>query len=267
MAKRVPIRIDVIDTEQISAHLVRLTFGGDGLAAFTPNGFTDAYVKLVFEPPGVVYPEPLDLDAVRETFPADQWPRLRTYTVRSFDAGRLVIDFVVHGDSGIAGPWAASAQVGDVRYLLGPGGDYAPDAAADWHLLVGDESALPAIAAALDALPADARAHVFVEVEGPDDEIDLARPATWLHRHGGPVGEDLVSAVTGLDEDFAGVHAFVHGEAGFVRDLRRHLRRERMVPLERLSVSGYWRLGKDDEAWRAVKRQWNEAIAAEESTQ
>ena len=87
----------------------------------------------------------------------------------------------------------------------------------------------------------------------------------WLHRGPAPYGERLVKAVRELDFPDGDVHAFVHGEAGFVRELRRHLRTERGIPLARLSISGYWRLGRDDEAWRSSKREWNEQIEAEEA--
>jgi NADPH-dependent ferric siderophore reductase len=153
--------------------------------------------------------------------------------------------------------------------MLGPGGGYAPDPEAGWHLFVGDESALPAIAASLEALPAGAPAHVFVEVDGPEDEQETKTAGdariSWIHRGGRPVGERLVRAVRDLEFPGGRVHAFVHGEAGFVKELRRHLRVDRGVGLDQLSISGYWRMGVDDEAWRAVKRDWNRRVEEEEA--
>src|SRR5690606_21164117 len=110
---------------------------------------------------GVAYPQPFNIQQVRATMPRELWPRLRTYTVRAWDpdALELTLDFVHHGDEGLAGPWAANARPGDELFMLGPGGGYAPDPGADWHLLAGDESALPAIAASLEALPEGARAY------------------------------------------------------------------------------------------------------------
>ncbi|WP_405568521.1 siderophore-interacting protein [Streptomyces sp. NBC_01167] len=260
----------VVHTEHLTPHMVRIVLGGEGLADFGLDGFTDHYVKLLFTPEGVSYPEPFDMDRIRAEFPRDQWPANRTYTVRSWDrdSGELTIDFVVHGDEGLAGPWAARARAGDTLRILGPGGGYAPDPAADWHLLVGDESALPAIAAALENMPTGARVHAFVEVDGPEDEQKVVTPdgveIHWLHRSGRPVGEALVAAVTALEFPEGTMCAFVHGEAGFVKELRRHLRLERQVPREQLSISGYWRLGQSDEAWRAVKREWNEQVEREQ---
>ncbi|MFG2331973.1 siderophore-interacting protein [Streptomyces sp. NPDC048604] len=260
----------VVRTERITPHMVRLVLGGDGLAAFEVDEFTDHYVKLLFAAEGVTYPEPFDMDRIRAEFPREQWPTTRTYTVRAWDPvhRELTVDFVVHGDEGLAGPWAARAQAGDTVRFLGPGGGYAPDPAADWHLLVGDESALPAIAASLERLPAGARVHAFVEVSDTTEEQKLATASgidvTWLHRGDRPVGALLVDAVRALDFPAGDVHAFVHGEAGAVKELRRHLRMDREIPRDRLSISGYWRLGKTDEAWRAIKREWNDQVEREQ---
>ncbi|WP_432250052.1 siderophore-interacting protein [Streptomyces sanyensis] len=257
-------------TERLTPHMVRVVLALPPDTAFALGSFTDHYVKLVFAPEGVSYPEPFDLDRIRAEFPREQWPANRTYTVRSWDAAHreLAVDFVVHGDEGLAGPWAARARAGETVRLLGPGGGYAPDPEADWHLLAGDESALPAIAASLERMPAGAVVHAFVEVAGPEEEQKVVTPdgveIRWLHRGARPVGEALVAAVTALEAPPGEVSAFVHGEAGFVKELRRHLRQERGIPRERLSISGYWRLGQTDEAWRAVKREWNEQVEREQ---
>lgn len=257
-------------TEQISPSMVRVVLGGEGLTRFTPSPSTDSYVKIVFLVPGFDYPQPLDLGVVRETLPPEAAPRLRTYTVRAFDADRceLTLDVVVHGDEGLAGPWARNAAAGDEVLLLGPGGGYAPDPSAAWHLLIGDESALPAIAVAAEALPPEARVQVVVEVAHAGDEIPLGAPAaaevTWVHRDGRRPGEALVAAVRQLAWPGGSPQAFVHGEAGFVRELRRWLLVERAVPREQLSISGYWRVGSDDEGWRAAKADWNRQIEDDE---
>ncbi|PXY27626.1 siderophore-interacting protein [Prauserella muralis] len=255
------IRLRVLRTERITPHMIRVVAGGDGLAAFTPNGFTDAYVKVLFPVPGVEYPEPFDMQTIKAELPREHWPRQRSYTVRYFDAaaGELVIDFVHHGDAGLAGPWAARLEPGDEVMLLGPGGAYAPSPDADWHLLVGDESALPAIAASLEAVPAGAPVRAVLLVEDASEEQPLATKGDaqirWLHRR---AGDDIVAAVRHLEFPPGTVHAFVHGEAGFVRDLRRHLLSERGVAKEWLSISGYWRQGRTDEAWREEKRSFME---------
>ncbi|MFB7994660.1 siderophore-interacting protein [Streptomyces sp. NPDC056002] len=263
-------RGEVLRTERLTPHMQRVVLGGDGLAAFAAGGCTDHYVKLQFPLDGVTYPEPFDLGRIREELPREQWPVTRTYSVRAWDpvARELTLDFVVHGDEGIAGPWARDVQPGASVHLAGPGGAYAPDPTADWHLLAGDESALPAIAAALEALPEGAVAHAFVEVSDAAEEqkIDSAAQVAWLHRGDRPVGEALVEAVRGLAFPAGRVHAFVHGEAGFVKELRRHLRAEREIPREDLSISGYWRLGHNEDGWQASKREWNAQVEAEQET-
>ncbi|MFI5703100.1 siderophore-interacting protein [Streptomyces xanthochromogenes] len=260
----------VVRTERITPHMVRVVLGGESLAGFGVGEHTDHYIKLLFPAQGVSYPEPFDMERIRAEFPRAQWPSTRAYTVRAWDAelGELTVDFVVHGDEGLAGPWALRVQPGETVRFLGPGGGYAPDPAADWHLLAGDESALPAIAAALERMPAGALVHALVEVAGPEEEQKISTPdgvaVTWLHRGEAAVGSQLVGAVKDLEFPAGDVHAFVHGEAGFVKELRALLRVERNVPRERLSISGYWRLGQDDDAWRAAKREWNEQVEREQ---
>jgi NADPH-dependent ferric siderophore reductase len=258
--------LEVRRTERLTPHMIRVVAGGADLAAFPDTPYTDRYVKILFPRPGVAYPEPFDMDAIRAQFPRDQWPAMRTYTVRAFDqaAGELTIDFVHHGDEGIAGPWAAAARPGDVLRLLGPGGAYAPDPEADWHLMVGDESALPAIGAACERVPAGVPVVAVLEVADAAEQQRLAGPGdlrvTWLHRD--PAEPDrLVAAVRALEFLPGRVSSFVHGEAGFVRDVRRHLVDERGVPREALSVSGYWRRGRDEDGWQADKAAERAAAA------
>jgi NADPH-dependent ferric siderophore reductase len=165
----------------------------------------------------------------------------------------LAIDFVHHGDVGVAGPWAASVRPGAEFSLTGPGGAYAPSAASGWHLLLGDEAALPAIGAALERLPAGARARVVVEVAGVDEEQKFDSPGvvevTWVHRD---AGGSLVDVVKGMEFSGEDVQAFVHGEAAMVKELR-GVMAERGVTKERLSISGYWRRGLSEDRFREVK--------------
>jgi NADPH-dependent ferric siderophore reductase len=267
---RKPYTAQVVRTERLTPHMQRVVLGGEGLADFAAGVCTDHYVKLLFAPEGVAYPEPFDMQRIRDEFPREQWPVTRTYTVRQWDAEHreLTLDFVIHGDEGLAGPWAMRVQPGETVRFMGPGGAYAPDTDADWHLLVGDESALPAIACALEALPRGARAYAFVEVSGPEEEqkIDSDVEVVWLHRGARPLGEALVEAVRALEFPEGRVHAFVHGEAHFVKELRRLLRVERHIAREDLSISGYWRRGHNEDGWQATKRDWNARIEAEQES-
>jgi NADPH-dependent ferric siderophore reductase len=262
---------EVVRTSRVTPHMIRVVLGGAGLAGFPAGEFTDHYVKLLFPPPGAPYAAPFDADQVRADLPPELWPVTRTYTVRAWDpvSGELTIDFVHHGDEGVAGPWAAAAAPGDRIQFFGPGGGYAPSPDADWHLLVGDESALPAIGAALPRLPAGVPALVFVEVEGPEEQqsdLVLAEGVTvvWVHRGSGVPGTALAAAVTAVELPAGTGHVFVHGEAGLVRELRLHLRTLRGLTPEFTSISGYWRRGRTEDRWQSEKRAWNAEVEVAE---
>jgi NADPH-dependent ferric siderophore reductase len=268
---------EVVRTEQLTPHLIRVVLGGSGFDTFTPNNYTDAYVKIVFVSDGIdvgALPQPLTLDSFK-TLPVEQQPPVRTYTIRRVDPEfrEISIDFVVHGDHGVAGPWAAAAEPGQSAYLMGPSGAYAPDPAADWHLLAGDEAAVPAISAALEALPDNAIGKVFIEVAGPDDEIPLKKPdgveVRWIYRgRADLVREDqsgdhspLIAAVKEAHWLPGQVQVFIHGEAQTVmHNLRPFIRKERGVDAKwAASISGYWRRGRSEETFREWKRELAEA--------
>jgi NADPH-dependent ferric siderophore reductase len=233
--------------------MVRVVFGGPGLDGFGAGEFTDHYVKLKL-------PDPRD---GRE--------RTRTYTVREWDAerGELTLDFVVHGDVGVAGPWAAAARPGDELDLAGPGGAYTPDPGADWHLLIGDASVIPAISAALPRIPPGAPVQVVIEVDDPAEEQPLETPGdldlVWVHRSAAP-GEEpelLADALRELEVLPGRGQVFVHGEASSVRAVRRYLATERNVDPQAMSASGYWKLKRTEEGWREDKAEWQRLAEAD----
>jgi NADPH-dependent ferric siderophore reductase len=240
------LRLAVVeDVQRLTPRMLRIVFGGEGLAGFPAGEFTDHYVKLQF-PRG-----------------EGERPRVRTYTVREWDGARLTIDFVVHGDEGVAGPWALAARPGDTLELMGPGGAYAPDPDAGWHLMVGDPSVVPAISASLARVPEGRLVHVLLQAE-PGDEQRLESPGDlrvqWLHGEG---DELLADAVRALDFPAGSLDAFVHGEASAVRALRRHLLGERGLPREAVSISGYWKQTRTEEGWREDKPEWNRLVEAD----
>jgi NADPH-dependent ferric siderophore reductase len=251
MPERRVLSTTVTETVWLTPGMVRVVVEGADLDGFGVGEFTDHYVKCRFG------------------------NKTRSYTVRAFDPAqrRLTLDFVVHGDRGIAGPWAAGARPGDTLELTGPGGAYAPDPGADWHLMVGDDAVLPAIATSLERIPAGVPVFAVIEVDGPEHEQALASPGDlripWVHRPGGP-GEDpegQLELVRSLALPEGRGHAFVHGEATAVRLVRRHLLLERGMPLEALSVSGYWKLRRTDEEWRAEKPDWKRQAEADLAVQ
>lgn len=231
--------LTVVSTERVGPHLVRVVLTGDSLADFGAAEHTDAYVKLRFTD-------------------ADGDPLTRTYTVRAVDreARLLTIDFVTHGDVGHAGPWAQQAKGGDRIVLSGPGSGYAPDPDAGWHLLAGDLSAVPAIAASLEAMPAGASGVALLEVEDRGDVIPLRAPehvdVQWLVNSATDDVDFLARAVDGV-EWRDGVQVFAHGERESIKAVRRVLKK-RGVPREAISISGYWARGRTEDAFQAEKR-------------
>ena len=172
-------------------------------------------------------------------------PTIRTYTVRRFDAtaGELDVDFVLHEGHGPAAAWARDARPGAWVGVSEPGGRYVVDSDADFHLVIGDESALPAVATVLDALPAGVPALAYLEVADAAEEQDLPGGAAvhWVHRGSRPAGAPLVDAVRAAELPGARGQAWLSGESACVRDLRRHLLDDRKLDRRAVYATGYWR--------------------------
>ncbi|GAB2599157.1 siderophore-interacting protein [Streptomyces capparidis] len=253
--------LHVVATEQVTPGMRRITFGGDSLADFTSLA-PDQQVKLFFARDGGVpaVPEPpADGDTVRWyqsylAIPEPVRPWMRAYSVRRHlaDRQRIEIDFALHGEGGGKGPatrWAAAARPGDVIGLVGPAPSHlrTPREGA-WRLLVGDETALPAMAALVEALAPGERALVYAEVADAAEEQrwDGAGDVEvhWLHRGATPAGRStaLIDAVRGARFPDGPVFAWVAGEASAVRAVRRHLVNERGIDKRDVAFTGYWRL-------------------------
>jgi NADPH-dependent ferric siderophore reductase len=254
--------LQVLRTERVTPRMARVTLGGDELAGFPGDG-PDQRIKLFFPMPGQRRPAMPRASSGGPVWPpGEPRPVIRSYTVRRFDAaaGELDVDFVLHGAHGPAAAWAAAAAPGDWVGVSDPGGRYQPDPAARAHLVIGDESALPAIATVLEALAgsvgeepvgeaADVPVEVFVEVADAAEEQPLPTgPATrvhWLHRGDRPAGQPLTQAVTSVDlpsgVDPAHCQAWLSAEAAAVRDIRAHLLDERGLSRRMVYATGYWR--------------------------
>jgi NADPH-dependent ferric siderophore reductase len=266
-----PQHVFVVErTERLSPHMVRVHLGGPAFDAFVADAdperlaATDKYVKLLLAKPSLGLTPPYDLEALRETLPKEDRPARRTYTVRAVDheARTIAVDFVVHGDEGLAGPWAASAHPGDLLALSGPGGGYSPsDDPAVTHVLLGDDSALPAISACLEALPDSATGVALVEVAGPDDEQPVRHPAgvalRWLHRDaaGAEPGTLLLEAARGLERASRPVQVFAHGERTAMKAIRRLLQDDWGLEKSEMSLSAYWALGRAEDRFQEEKRE------------
>ncbi|MCK3770713.1 siderophore-interacting protein [Microbacterium aerolatum] len=294
-------RAEVRAVERVSPNFVRVAFGGPDLDDFgTPGDVYDARIKLVFPPASGILPD-IDRDTddwwgAYLAVPEELRGSMRTYSVRSLsvsDAGtEVVVDFVLHLAPGLTGPaslWASSATVGDELWIVGPrrgredrsGIEYAPgDASA--VVLVGDETAAPAIARILEDAPRDLRGIAFLEVPEAADVLPIDAPegveVHWLPRgdaaHGLRViptvlhylgdtghteitvqdaeGEDLVwetSVYSGSGESVGAATAhidryfWIAGESGVVTTLRRHLVKDLGIDRAQVAFMGYWRRG------------------------
>ncbi|QZQ57085.1 siderophore-interacting protein [Curtobacterium sp. TC1] len=266
-----PQHVFVVDrTERLTPHMVRVHLGGPAFDDFVGTAdadklaATDKYVKLLLAKPSLGLEPPYDLEALRDTLPKQDRPARRTYTVRAVDhtARTIAVDFVVHGDDGLAGPWAAAAQPGDKLALSGPGGGYAPVDDPDvTHVLLGDDSALPAIGAALESMADTATGIALVEVAGPADEQQIAHPAgvdlRWLHRDatGAQPGTLLLDAARALPRASRPVQVFAHGERTAMKAIRRLLQDDWGLEKREMSLSAYWALGRGEDQFQEEKRE------------
>ncbi|MCB5180794.1 siderophore-interacting protein [Streptomyces antimicrobicus] len=267
--------LDVVRTLRLGHSFLRVTFGGESLAGFRSGGF-DQSLSL-FLPPAhrkdTVLPS-TDEDtwfAAWRGVPDEERPVMRSYTVReqrTADDGSVEvdIDFVLHEDAsgdGTGSPaahWAGRAEPGMRILAIGPtvaenkSVRFQRPADADLTLLFADETALPAAAAVLERLPRDARVVAWFEVPHADDRLELAAPAgadiTWIVREDTGAGrtERVLDVLRAAELPPAEApYAWIAGEAGTVRAVRRHLVQERSIDRRSVRFTGYWRLGASEE--------------------
>ncbi|GAA1851705.1 siderophore-interacting protein [Brevibacterium marinum] len=246
--------LSVQEVQDLTPSLIRITAGGDGFDALSSNEATDKYVKLMFADPEHGLTPPYDLADLRENSP-EKLPSNRTYTVREIneDEKWLTLDFVIHGDEGIAGPWAKSARPGDTIVMVGAGGKYRPSPEAAWHLLIADLTAIPAVSTALEAMDEDAQGIVIAAVDDEEDRLLPEAPSgvtvVWVDND-----DELIASVDGLDWPEGTPQVFAHGERETMKSIRKILK-EHEVPRESLSISAYWARGRAEDQFQAEKRE------------
>ncbi|MBO4256615.1 siderophore-interacting protein [Streptomyces griseorubiginosus] len=261
--------LQVVRTRRLGPSLVRVTFAGDDLRYFHSEG-RDQSLSLFLPHPGQSEPAvPYELgdgwwQAWRE-LPDDVRAVMRSYTLRSLrrDPDEIDVDFVLHTPAGPASAWAARAAAGDRVVLLGPAvADnrairFRPPEDTDLTLIWGDETALPAVSAILESLPAGARARVWLEVRDAGNIQDLATEAdaeiTWLVQdtdgvEGSPMALDALRAARLPAAERP--YVWIAGESGCVKQLRRHFVGERRIDRRRVTFVGYWREGLSEEQLR-----------------
>lgn len=226
--------LTVIQTVRITPHLTSITLSGD-LSGFQSPGFDD-HIKLFFADPvtGILSLPDGNTDAPK--------PIMRDYTPRRFDiaSGTLDIEFAIH-QAGPATQWAMTAEPGDTIHIGGPRGSTLIPLAFDAYLLVGDDTALPAIARRLEEIPAGAKVVVVAEVDSADDRLDFVTQADasihWVYRQ----TDSLNAALTRLHLPQGDMHAWVACEATAARLIRAQLIDDHGVDPHYVKASGYWR--------------------------
>ncbi|GAB6851229.1 siderophore-interacting protein [Paraburkholderia kururiensis] len=250
---RHPLKFRLVQVARVHAvtpSLVRVTLTGDDLHDFESASFDD-HVKVFFPEPGAMKPTLPTLGPEGIVWPEGlPKPVARDYTPRRFDraARELDIEFVLH-DAGPASAWAAQAKAGQYLGIGGPRGSMVIPAGFDWHLLVGDETALPAIARRLEELPQGVRAAVVLEVGDPSARIEFRTAASlytvWRYRDEAWRGDacGLVEAVRETYLPPGTGFVWAAGESSAIRAVREYLCNERGVDKKCIRASSYWRRG------------------------
>ncbi|MFB0703636.1 siderophore-interacting protein [Pseudomonas protegens] len=241
-------RLEVLRVVDLTPRMRRITLGGPELAGFISLG-SDDHVKLLF-------PQNAEQQAALETLvlglgkDSGPMPAMRDYTPRRYDLelGELDIDFVLHGD-GPASTWAEQAAPGQFLHIGGPRGSMVVPDIFDSYLLIGDETALPAIARRLEELPAGRQVLAVIEVQNAAERQALDSAAQvqviWVERDAG--GQDLISTVRQVQVPQGKLYAWVATESKVSRQVRRVLLDEHQLNDEFVKAAGYWRLDSSEE--------------------
>lgn len=258
MQKHVIRLLTVQQRFRISPHMQRVILVGDALADF-PEHHESANFKLLLLPDDVLAPLSLSAADIK------QRAIVRTYTLRHFDRQRskLWVDFMLHADHGPASHWALNADIGSYVGFAGPGSPKLVKQNADWYFFAGDMSALPAIAANLERLPASAKGHAVLEVLADSDRLPLSVPrgmnVTWvINPHPEKASSLLFDAVQAQPWLSGAAAVWVAGESGVVGHLRRYMKQQRIDP-DSFYASGYWQIGLTEDRHQLVKRAQQDA--------
>ena len=240
-------KLNVVKASELGKSMKRITLQGDDLADF-PENQESGYVKIRF-------PKNLDNEPTNSNKDYD----LRSYTIRAFDLEKreLVLDFLLHGDSGPASKWASSVQIGDGIEIAGPGPAILA-APADWYLFVGDMTALPAIAVNLEKLSPESKGMALLEINSLEDKQDLRKPegveVRWIINTDPLTGcEDLIESLNNVEITGENPYVWVAGEFELLRFARKILKHDKALPKESLYLSCYWKIGADDPGMKKAK--------------
>ena len=256
-----PKRLDFVRKEQVCKHLLRVTVTGEELKGF-PEDQNGTHIKVFFpnRENGILQLPYMENDTI--VWPEHK-PVPRAYTVRKYraDTNELDIDFVTHGANSPGGGWAIKAQQGSQIGLVGPAGPEPLIEPADWHIIAGDLTAVPAISAILEDLPSDAQGYVFIEIDDLADKHPIHCPEgiglQWLLREVNGSHTLLRDAISGLTSpsEASSLSAFIAGENESVIACRKLLREEYKLARKSMYAIPYWKRGKDEEAYHEERHE------------
>ncbi len=256
--------LQVVRYEDITPHMRRITLTGNDTQnqeIFTPGMHIKVFIPQAHQEQPV-FPR---IEKGRPVMPEKpEAPAVRTYTVRHYDAatGELSIDFVLHGDEGPASAWASRVEAGKYLGIAARAVKVFMD--TDWYLLAGDQTALPAISAILESLPASARGFAFVEIPDASEEQPLTYtaqiPLKWLHRNGAAAGtSDLLrQAVEAISIPSENRYVWIAAESTKTKEIRDYLKQEYHLQNDELYAIAYWKLGMDEDAYHNARHQERE---------
>lgn len=242
--------LEVKSVEKLTPNMVRVTLTGSDLEGFVSAGFDD-HMKVFFPAPGELRPVMATRGPDGPVYPEGvPKPAMRDFTPRRYDAAAqtLLVDFAMH-EAGPAATWASQAQPGQFLGIGGPRGSFIIPMNFDWHLLVGDETALPAIGRRLEELPAGSHAVVVAEVNDAAEELSLTSAAKvdviWAHRNGATAGttDVLAQALRKLQFPKGDFYAWVACETTTAKRLREQLLNEHGASKQWIKAAGYWKRG------------------------
>ncbi|WP_442488369.1 siderophore-interacting protein [Halomonas litopenaei] len=250
MGKPTTSELEVIRSTRVSEHMLRITLGGRDLASF-PENQESAYIKLIF-PRG-----------------AGEKPLMRTYTIRHQRPTEIDVDFALHDLMGPATRWAVNARPGERIQVGGPGAKKLINLEADWFLLAGDMTALPAISVNLAELPEDACGYAVIEIPHASDIQHLVHPQNmhlhWvINPHPDPDAVPLLEKIKTLPWLAGHPAVWAACEFSSMRALRRFFKQERDIPRSHLYVSSYWKIGQSEDGHKSLKQRDSEAESATE---
>ncbi|BCZ81646.1 siderophore-interacting protein [Paraburkholderia terrae] len=242
--------LQVKTVEAVTPHLIRVTLTGDDLHDFVSASFDD-HLKVFFPAPGEDKPTLPTAGPDGPVFPADRpRPVARDFTPKRFDrdARELELEFAMH-EAGPAAEWAAQAKAGQYLGIGGPRGSFVVPMGFDWHLLIGDDTALPAIGRRLAELPQGARVAAVIEVADPSARIEFDTQTDlyieWRYRSEGAYrGAELLKAVRETFLPDGDGYVWAAGEAATMRAVRSLLVNERGIDKSRIRASAYWKQGE-----------------------